>query len=89
MDFLIHWPPGPVVATVQCQGLCRRAKFEPIFIGILSRSCIPRRNCQKCRIIANEKIIIPFSKNAGHLSHFAGRRTSDENVGLSRRMRDR
>ena len=22
MDFLIHWPPGPVVATVQCQGLC-------------------------------------------------------------------
>ena len=25
MDFLIHWPPGPVVATVQCQGLaCMR-----------------------------------------------------------------
>ena len=23
MDFLIHWPPGPVVATVQCQGLAR------------------------------------------------------------------
>ena len=21
MDFLIHWPPGPVVATVECQGL--------------------------------------------------------------------
>ena len=21
MDFLIHWPLGPVVATVQCQGL--------------------------------------------------------------------
>ena len=21
MDFLFHWPPGPVVATVQCQGL--------------------------------------------------------------------
>ena len=21
VDFLIHWPPGPVVATVQCQGL--------------------------------------------------------------------
>ena len=21
MDFLIHWPPGPVVATVQWQGL--------------------------------------------------------------------
>ena len=21
MDFLIHWPPGPMVATVQCQGL--------------------------------------------------------------------
>ena len=21
MDFLIHWPPGPVLATVQCQGL--------------------------------------------------------------------
>ena len=21
MDFLIHWPPGPVVPTVQCQGL--------------------------------------------------------------------
>ena len=30
MDFLIHWPPGPVVATVQCQGLdswqCQRAR---------------------------------------------------------------
>ena len=23
VDFLIHWPPGPVVATVQCQGLDR------------------------------------------------------------------
>ena len=23
VDFLIHWPPGPVVATVQCQGLLR------------------------------------------------------------------
>ena len=21
VDFLIHWPPGSVVATVQCQGL--------------------------------------------------------------------
>ena len=21
VDFLIHWPPGPVVATVQCHGL--------------------------------------------------------------------
>ena len=52
--------------------VCRLAKFEPIFIGILSRCCIPRQNCQKCRIIINEKIIIPFSKNAGHLSHFAG-----------------
>ena len=29
-----------------------------------------------------------FSKNAGHLSHFAGRGTSDENAGLSLRMRD-
>ena len=26
MDFLIHWPPGPVVATVQCQGLQRTGK---------------------------------------------------------------
>ena len=26
MDFLIHWPPGPVVATVQCQGLIRIIK---------------------------------------------------------------
>ena len=43
---------------------------------------------QICKIIGNEKIIIPFSKNAGHLSHFAGRGTSDENAGLSRRMRD-
>ena len=25
MDFLIHWPPGPVVATVQCQGLQGRS----------------------------------------------------------------
>ena len=30
MDFLIHWPPGPVVATVQCQGL------NAIFIFIYS-----------------------------------------------------
>ena len=29
-----------------------------------------------------------FSKNAGHLSHFARRGTSDENAGLSLRMRD-
>ena len=29
-----------------------------------------------------------FSKNAGHLSHFAGRGTSDENAGLSLRMPD-
>ena len=29
MDFLIHWPPGPVVATVQCQGL-------PMFVFYLS-----------------------------------------------------
>ena len=29
-----------------------------------------------------------YSKNAGHLSHFAGRGTSDENAGLSLRMRD-
>ena len=27
MDFLIHWPPGPVVATVQCQGLLLRKIF--------------------------------------------------------------
>ena len=27
MDFLIHWPPGPVVATVQCQGLLIRIKI--------------------------------------------------------------
>ena len=26
--------------------------------------------------------------DAGHLSHFAGRETSDENAGLSRRVRD-
>ena len=32
---------------------------------------------------ATKIIIIPFSKNAGHLSHFAGRGTSDENAGLS------
>ena len=29
-----------------------------------------------------------FSKNAGHLSHFTGRGTSDENAGLSLQMRD-
>ena len=28
MDFLIHWPPGPVVATVQCQGLLCEAKID-------------------------------------------------------------
>ena len=27
MDFLIHWPPGPVVATVQCQGMCKIVLF--------------------------------------------------------------
>ena len=40
--------------------VCRRANFEPIFIGIFSLCCITR---QKCRIIGdNEKITIPFSK---------------------------
>ena len=28
MDFLIHWPPGPVVATVQCQGLQLEDRLE-------------------------------------------------------------
>ena len=37
---------------------------------------------------ATKKIIMQLSKNAGHLSHFAGRGTSDENAGLSLRMRD-
>ena len=27
LDFLIHWPPGPVVATVQCQGLVELESF--------------------------------------------------------------
>ena len=29
VDFLIHWPPGPVVATVQCQGLYRLLQVCP------------------------------------------------------------
>ena len=28
MDFLIHWPPGPVVATVQCQGLFQKSVIK-------------------------------------------------------------
>ena len=28
MDFLIHWPPGPVVATVQCQGLAMIVNYD-------------------------------------------------------------
>ena len=41
MDFLIHWPPGPVVATVQCQGLsCRRTimKTCPKLLAAISSS---------------------------------------------------
>ena len=30
VDFLIHWPPGPVVATVQCQGLCSVCTVAPM-----------------------------------------------------------
>ena len=50
--------------------------------------CVAR---QTCRIGSNrqrEKIIIPFSKNAGHLLISRDRGTSDENAGLSLRMRD-
>ena len=43
--------------------------FEPIFIRSSSLCCVAR---QKCSIIGNEKKKIPFSKNEGHLSHFAG-----------------
>ena len=65
-------------------GVCRLAKYGPSFIGSLSLCCVTR---QKCKIIIREKNN-KFSKNAGHLSHFAGRGTSDENAGLSLRMRD-
>ena len=34
MDFLIHWPPGPVVATVQCQGLLQNDPWE-FFAGTM------------------------------------------------------
>ena len=30
VDFLIHWPPGPVVATVQCQGVDSLFQIETI-----------------------------------------------------------
>ena len=33
MDFLIHWPPGPVVATVQCQGLEVVGEVDEILIS--------------------------------------------------------
>ena len=42
------------------------------------------RASEYAAVIGDEKI--KFSKNAGHLSHFVERGTSDENGGLSRRM---
>ena len=56
----------------------------PIFIRSSSLCCVAR---QTCRIGSTEKIIIPFSKNAGHLLISRDRETSDENTGLSLRMR--
>ena len=35
MDFLIHWLPGPVVATVQCQGLTSAGSWELITVDML------------------------------------------------------
>ena len=53
MDFLIHWPPGPVVATVQCQGLMRSQGKRP---GCGSRqACRPRR-CFQCMTLRQETL---------------------------------
>ena len=39
MDFLIHWPPGPVVATVQCQGLINYIFLFAMFGRSLNPLC--------------------------------------------------
>ena len=39
MDFLIHWPPGPVVATVQCQGLINYIFLFAMFSRSLKPLC--------------------------------------------------
>ena len=37
MDFLIHWPPGPVVATVQCQSLLSGPATHYFFVALSFR----------------------------------------------------
>ena len=44
MDFLIHWPPGPVVATVQCQGLQCQSLLREVTHQIRTRFFFARLN---------------------------------------------
>ena len=57
----------------------------PIFIRSSSLCCVAR---QTCRIIGNEKNKNTIFEKAGHLLISRDRGTSDENAGLSLRMRD-
>ena len=71
----------------------------PVGVRILNRSLGPYPYLFEFRhfvalrgkhveLSATKKIIITFSKNAGHLLISRDRGTSDENAGLSLRMRD-
>ena len=55
VDFLIHWPPGPVVATVQCQGLlCMlidSQKEGHIYNGKVERSGLVVRAVTDYRVV--------------------------------------
>ena len=65
MDSLIHWPPGPVVATVQCQGL-----------GWVSRSQIVSQNlrsiCDKhtIKLRLEKRVTGKDRKMQQHRGHF-------------------
>ena len=47
MDFLIHWPPGPVVATVQCQGLWEMNQLFDHCIHAQEFRYLPHNCCVK------------------------------------------
>ena len=47
MDFLIHWPPGPVVATVQCQGLTMQFALSFMYFICVYPGCKMLREGRK------------------------------------------
>ena len=59
MDFLIHWPPGLVVATVQCQGLMLHCSqlIQAIF-------CVDTRHLSRITSVyyQNVEILAPGSQ---------------------------